>query len=498
MKIFRSISLTHIICATVLLMASRSAIAADPDWLHIYHVPQEGVRSITSMPVSDSPTVTHPAPTAAEEAGVISLSGSGDGTMTVIPLAKVERVELATNVPLLAITTDDPTFTEIIDKKTYLEGTLTVTAYGDEAPLSMAPLRVKVRGRGNSTMLYEKKPYRLNFSNNPEKPLRKPSLLGMTPAKNYVLIANVQDPTLMWNTTAFYLAKRAGQEFVNSSVPVRVSFNGIDKGAYMLSEKIGINAASVDIDETEGRLLELSTDYDEDFRWLSPRYALPVMVKDPDLAEIAAEATTTTDALVADLKTRFAALEEAVAAGHPENELDMDALASYMLVQLLSGNKEVNHPKSIYLYSRGKDDKWHFGPVWDYDWAFDFAFGADSPLLDLRYSDAAQTQVKCGNEFFRTIVDSESFRTAFEAAWQRFKADTYPGLMEWIDGYAARIRPSALENGDIWRGRMTDYDHYVGEPRDSGTFDAAITEFKQWLADRVAYIDHHPRRGFYD
>ena len=43
----------------------------------------------------------------------------------------------------------------------------------------------------------------------------------------------------------------------------------------MLTEKIGINGASVDIDETTGILFELDTNYDEEFKFYSKRFGLP-------------------------------------------------------------------------------------------------------------------------------------------------------------------------------------------------------------------------------
>lgn len=489
--------LTTIISAITAASSALATVnAATPDWLHIYHKPANGVRSVSTMPLTEQPKLTH----GAEADGSYSevTVTRADGTTMTLPLDKVERVELGTNVPVIEITTDDPDFVEVTDKVNYHEGTLRLTAYGDEASLSMEPLRVRLRGRGNSTMRYEKKPYRLNFANNSEKAKQKPSLLGMKKAKNYVLIANVQDPTLMWNGTAFEIARRLGMEFVNSSVPVWVRINGVDRGAYMLSEKIGINGASVDIDEAQGCLLEVSGDYDEDYKWYSGIYKVPVMVKDPDLDEIAADLGTTAAALVEKLKERFAAVEQAIADGHPERELDMDALVNYMMTQLVACNQEVNHPKSIYLYSRGEGQKWSFGPVWDYDWAFSFCFSADTPLLSLRYADAAQTVVKSGNAFFTAIAKSEPFKEAFAAKWSTFKTDVYPGLLEWIDSYAARVRVSALQDGDLWRGRMTNDDYYIGWVNDPGTFDAEVTRFKKWLADRVAYIDSHPNHGFYD
>lgn len=91
----------------------------------------------------------------------------------------------------------------------------------------------------------------------------------------------------MRNTMAMWLARQLGIAWANDIVPCDVTFNGHDLGAFMLTGKIGINGASVDIDETQGILLELSDDYDEKYKFRSATYNLPVMVKDPDFDELA-------------------------------------------------------------------------------------------------------------------------------------------------------------------------------------------------------------------
>ena len=51
----------------------------------------------------------------------------------------------------------------------------------------------------------------------------------------------------------------------------------------MLTEAIGIRSNSVDIDEDNSILFEIDKNYDEEWKFMSPLYNLPVMVKDPDM-----------------------------------------------------------------------------------------------------------------------------------------------------------------------------------------------------------------------
>ena len=111
---------------------------------------------------------------------------------------------------------------------------------------------VEFRGRGNSTWNMDKKPYRFKMA-------KKKSVCGLPKAKTFALLANNIDCTLMRNAIALWLARYFGMPYTNHTVPVKVYLNGIDKGQYVMTEKIGIGGGSVDIDETTGMLFELDT-----------------------------------------------------------------------------------------------------------------------------------------------------------------------------------------------------------------------------------------------
>ena len=62
---------------------------------------------------------------------------------------------------------------------------------------------LEIRGRGNSTWNYPKKPYALRL---PEKH----AVLGMPGHKRWILLANWKDRTLMRNDAAFWLSRHTG------------------------------------------------------------------------------------------------------------------------------------------------------------------------------------------------------------------------------------------------------------------------------------------------
>jgi hypothetical protein len=56
-------------------------------------------------------------------------------------------------------------------------------------------------------------------------------------------------------------------------------------GSYMFTEHIGLSNNSVDQEEDLGYILELDSYYDEDYKFRSDKYNLPVNIKDPDLSD---------------------------------------------------------------------------------------------------------------------------------------------------------------------------------------------------------------------
>ena len=90
-----------------------------------------------------------------------------------------------------------------------------------------------MKGRGNSTWGYPKKPYRLKLN-------KKAEICGLGKAKNYVLLANHLDPTLMLNSVAFKIGRLLELPFTNHAIPVDVVLNGIYKGSYLLTEQIEV------------------------------------------------------------------------------------------------------------------------------------------------------------------------------------------------------------------------------------------------------------------
>ena len=87
------------------------------------------------------------------------------------------------------------------------------------------------RLRGNASMQFPKKPYRIKFDSK-QRPLKT----APAKAKKWTLINNYGDKTLMRNLVAFHVSKILNMPYTPFGTPVDVMLNGEYKGCYQLCD----------------------------------------------------------------------------------------------------------------------------------------------------------------------------------------------------------------------------------------------------------------------
>ncbi|TDG36063.1 hypothetical protein EZJ43_10290 [Pedobacter changchengzhani] len=361
------------------------------------------------------------------------------------------------NIPHLYINTAGKQ--PIISQDDYLTADLDIVGNQDYAGFKAT---TKVKGRGNSTWSYDKKPYRLKLD-------KKVSIFGMREGKDYVLLANYLDPTLMLNATALNVGKLLNMPYTNNIVAVDVTINGVDMGNYMLTEQIEVSSSRINI-EDGGKLLELDSYFDEDYKFYSNGYGLPVNIKYPKL---------TNQSEVVAIKSDFQIMENLVkASSFPNNNyadyIDLNELANYLLVTNLICNIEIGHPKSVYMF-KPKNGKYTAGPLWDYDWAFSFDGGGTyftSASTSMFYTEGA------GKNFFSRFFLDPNFKTIYKQKWLAFKATKFPALLSYVDTYSATIKASHAYDQTLWRTGQLDISSYT-------------QSLKNWLNGRATYMDNY-------
>ena len=148
------------------------------------------------------------------------------------------KLSQITNIPDIIIKTENNQ--SITSKETYLNGTISIVSDDGE---QFYTSEIEIRGRGNASWGFDKKPYRIKLK-------EKTKLLGFpADARNWTLISNFGDKTLMRNLLAFDLSSRLRMPYTPSGRPVNVYLNGEYKGCYQLCDHIDVRKERVDIKE---------------------------------------------------------------------------------------------------------------------------------------------------------------------------------------------------------------------------------------------------------
>lgn len=330
--------------------------------------------------------------------------------------------------------------------------------------------RMKIKGRGNTTWTnYPKKPYRIKLD-------AAASILGLPAEKDWILLANYIDGTLMGNAIALKAGQLLDMPFTNHAVPVDVTLNGKFLGNYILTEQKEVGADRINIG-SDGVLLEMDVNYDENWKFTSGNFHLPVMVQYPELDDMT---STDANAKLDEIKNDFAQMENSVnAPSFPNNNfldyIDATSLVHYLIIYNLTLNEEINHPKSTYMYKK-KGEKYAMGPIWDFDWAY----GYEGTFQQFQTPDKplfwTASGTRNGTVFFTRLLQSPAIRALYKTEWQKFKSQKLPQLIQYVDTYSELIRQSYDKNFNLWK---------VGQ----GNLDLDVSNIKSWLNSRAAYID---------
>ena len=367
-----------------------------------------------------------------------------------------QQTTLGTGLRTMYITTPDGR--DITSKTTWKEN-CTVKLIDDDGKVYYENTTVAVKGRGNSTWGYPKKPYTLKL---PEKF----DLTGTGEDKRWVLLANWMDRTLLRNEIAFELGRRSSLEWTPSGEFIELFLNGQHLGNYWLGEKIKTGNKRLKADF----LFEMDTYYDAQWKFYSSygyrpnqnASGLPIGVKEPDDDKM-------TEALLNELKALVSGVENAIynKTADYNTKMNVQSFIDWYLVHELTYNGEPNHPKSCYFYFR--DGVMYAGPLWDFDW---YTFQPSVSGLFIPNS-----------IYFKELFKYPAFVAALKARWAELKP-LWSTIPDYIDAKAAQIKKSETINWSMWPCSSS----YVnGDER--LTFDAAITRMKNAYSARMKTLD---------
>lgn len=395
------------------------------------------------------------------------------------------------SLPVIKIDADAP----IDSKEKYVKADLKMFGNGIEDGLwdsHASGKKVEIRLRGNSTAWLPKKPYRVKFPD-------KFSPLGLNHAKekSWVLLANDADKTLIRNAVAFQASRIMNDDaskprFTPAALFVDVYVSGNYEGNYMLTDQVEVATGRINVESLKASdgadAAKISGGYhleidgfgaSEPLHFNTLNKNLTVVMKYPKDDDFAPSQFNY-------IKDYFGnKAEEALFASNftdPRSGwrsyFDSKTWTDYYIINELTGNPDAWWSTNVYKHRN--DPLLYFGPVWDFDIAFN---------NDLRLGDATRklmaTDAHNPRQWIQQFMLDPGFKADVKARWNAKKTEL-KALTTYIDQLAAKIDLSQKANFLRWNINTQSLGH-AGTPPVSYT--AGITQLKTYLNNRYNFLE---------
>ncbi|SMG24597.1 CotH kinase family protein [Fibrobacter sp. UWB13] len=371
------------------------------------------------------------------------------------------------NIPRIVIYTENQQ--KIKDRETEIPAKLQI--WGKKKAESEI-LDLTIRGRGNSSWGMPKKSYKIEFA-------KKQSMLGMPKDKDWALIANYADKTLMRNFIAYRLSAALGAYYAPRCEFAELYLNGEYLGVYLLTETIKISENRVNIPKNDySYIVEVDGRYNKNEQVVFSDVitengtGIAFRVHDPK------NATDNVLDTVQDHIQNFENFFKTIQVGKDNSVdewIDVDESIKHYWVQELSKNTDARFYTSVY-FSWVKGEIIKMGPVWD----FDLAFGNHGTEKNNAIEDWFLRVL-----WYEYLFQDSVYREYAKKMWNE-KSHLFASVLDTIDYVSVKLKKSTQNNFKRWNV-LGISEGCLHQSFDS--YEDAVDDLKIWISKRIQWID---------
>lgn len=416
--------------------------------------------------VDDAPVVSNETKISfAEDISFVVVAENGDSKTYTISL---NCPQINTELPVLHMRPDSP----ITGKDSYVPTAIELyspsTAEGGWN--SGADGKIEMRGRGNSTWVLPKKPYRMKF---PKK--FSPIGLDHAKAKSWVILAHDMDKSLLRNHLAFELSRilfdpaegyhdPAAVMFTPCSQYINVYMNGDYHGVYQMSDQMEQAEGRIAVEKltdkegadpeiiTGGHIIE--TDIHEAYppERFNTGHGIQMNHKYPKDDEYDPAQYRYIENFIRDAETALYGNDFKNPTSGWRKYLDEKTLADFIILKELAG--DMDGYTSTYMYKRRGVDKLFFGPIWDCDKGWDndkrIPHSSYQPLTSLMIYAGFYMPSNIYPDWFHRLWQDESFRAFVAGRWAAKKAQLIAAIRRELDTKPVEMAKAIEANYTVW------------------------------------------------
>lgn len=437
-------------------------------------------------------------------------SGSTGGSVDPSSMAyKIANKQQLTNVPTIYLTVPDAQGKELKtvlfkDRTTntaeYHTATIQVvdnSEVGSPQHLESFTDYVQIKVRGNSTADPDKKPYRLKFAKeikdadgNVIANCLKHDLLGQGYTKrNWALMANYFDRSMIRNALTYHLGKYLGLDFCPGYKFVDVVINGDYRGTYQITDHVEAGTDRVNIDEDNDWMIEtvswdnmLDTDYGIKASTASStnsNVTIPynTNVKNPEPADDAAWAKLKDDVITWEREWNTSFQNSSKTTGWQAYN-DVESFIKYYLAMNITDDYDGFFVMKGF---RKPDGPFFWGPIWDKDLAYGNC--SYTPTKAHLTEEIENGQFRWN--FLSYLHNDYTFVSKVKQAFDKLIADgVCEKLCQDVDNITALIDETKTLNYEKW-SLTTDCGSGVYTYSD---YSQHATQLKTFLTNRFEYL----------
>lgn len=387
-------------------------------------------------------------------------------------LDEMDEVARRQNIPVVRIQTAGGA--GIYDKTNYVRGTITVSdpekLYSDVEEFTAS---MGIRGRGNSTWGWPKKPWKVKLD-------EKSEILGMPADKEWVLLANYADRTLLRNIVAMKLSEICGFSWTPRMCSVEVYLNGDYQGVYTFGEHKKVSSSRVAIDKEKDFYFELEENMDETTVWWTGM-GIPMMFSEPEVP---------TQEQFDYVRGLFDDFEKALYSSDVtayEDYVNVGSFINYYIVQELTKNVDGNFRKSSFL-TKEEGKKLEMYHLWDFDLTlgncgyFDWRVGNGPENFWIR--DFA-SNCTLGDNWINLMMRDPAFIIKLQKRWNELKPQ-FETIPDFIDQQVLFLDKAWKRNFQRWS--IWESVDWVMFPS-LGTYEKEVEYLKEFYSDRLSWLD---------
>ncbi len=373
-------------------------------------------------------------------------------------------------IPRIVIETEN--HQAIKDRETEIPAKLQI--WGENTPESEV-MDLTIRGRGNTSWTeMPKKSYKIEFVN-------KQEMLGMPKDRDWALIANYADKTLMKNYLMYHLSSELEAYYAPRCEFAELYLNKEYLGVYLLTETIKIAKHRINIPKNEDSyLIEVDCRVKENEQ---PIYSTILTNETNKKAFRVHEPKNASEKVLSVINNKIESFERYLKTINPQTNndldqwIDMNEYIKHYWIQEFSKNPDADFKTSVY-FSWEKNDVIKMGPVWD----FDLAFGSHDWG---NYSSPQNWHTK--DAYWNKFLFQDSImENSIHAFWNSQKA-SFLHTFDTIDSIQVFLQNAANNNFKRWE--ILQSTSYKYHRHSNKNYIDAVSDLKSWIKQRIEWID---------